>query len=210
MASYKYTRGISLAELANMDPSKLLNLPLPALREATRRLADAANKRVKRAGTSNVSPAIRQAKRGGKFSTQGKDVVSLRNEFRRAAEFLQAPTSTARGWEKAQEQLFQKMQDAGYNVYPDQMGRMLNLYDKIKETDSSAGTKGEKYKYLREMAEMAEEQETDEGREMSAQERIQRGRDIIDALENALEELGMGYGESGGDSSGVSSFFESL
>ncbi len=208
MASYKYTKGISLAELANMDPSKLLNLPLPALREATRRLADAANKRVKRAGTSNVSPAIRQAKRGGKFSTRGKDIVSLRNEFRRASEFLQAPTSTSKGWEKAQEQLFQKMQDAGYNVRPDQMGQMLDLFDKIKEADSSAGTKGEKYKYLRELTEMVEEPETDKDREMSSAETVQRGRDIIDALERALEEFG--YGEPGGDSSGVSAFFESL
>lgn len=208
MASYKYTRGISLSELTKMDPSKLLNMPLPALREATRRLADAANKRVKRAGTSNVSSAIRQAKRGGKFSTQGKDIVSLRNEFRRASEFLQDPTSTAKGWKKAQEQLFQKMQDAGYNVLPDQMGQMLNLYNKIKEADSSAGTKGEKYKYLRELTEMVEEPETDKDQEMSSAETVQRGRDIIDALESVLEELG--YGEPGGDSSGVSAFFESL
>ena len=70
---------MSLEDLLNIDPEQLLNMPKPALREAVSRMADASNKRVRRVlyNQDYPSPAIRQARKGGKFTTKDKDITAL-------------------------------------------------------------------------------------------------------------------------------------
>lgn len=207
MAGYKYTGNLSLNQLLNMDPEQLLNLPKPALREATSRLASAANKRIKRSG-KEPSPAVKQAKRGGAFSTKGKDVISLRNEFVRAKRFLSDRTSTAKGWRDFKKETAKKLKDAGWNVNPDNVGEMLDKFDKLTQADGEVLDRGHRYKYLRELTENVTDREgnaTDEEKDGSA---------ILDALASALRDLeysGLDYDtEDYSNAGGVSQFFELL
>lgn len=209
MSSYKYTRGESLNALLQMDPNRLMSLPAPALRETVKRLADAANKRV-RAQAGDPSPAIRQAQRGGKFSTRGKDVQALRSEYLRARRFLSSPTSTKKGWNAYKKEVGQALRDEGWHISSDQIGEAINLFEKLTQADEEVLDRATRYKYLRDLADMTVELDSDDP-EGATQAEPRDGKEILSALATALAETGYSGGDddgSHGDSDGgVSQFF---
>ena len=203
--AYKYTKGIKLSELQNMDPEKLMAMPEPALRETVRRLADAANKRIKRAGADNVPPAVYQAKRGGKFSTARKDVTALRNEYLRARMFLSDPTSTKEGWKDFQKDLSRKMAKEGWIVDPENIPILIDRYARLVAAEGTDLTRGERYKYMREAVSVVTSADGSSAAEYDYE-------DIAFDLATALEEMGYSidddYSTRDTWDGGVSQFFD--
>lgn len=130
MARTNYVKGKSTEDLLNMDYDAFSTLTAPELRQVVSRLADTANKRLKRFGKT-VTPATLQAKRGGgRFSTKGKNIAQLRAEYARVRAFLQNPTSTKKGYEKLKEDL--KKQGINLGGYSEVFWR---LYHNLEEVD---------------------------------------------------------------------------
>lgn len=178
--AYKYTYEYTLQELTEMSPDRLMNMGEPAFREALRRMTGAANRRLSRLKRS--TPAKRQAERGGgRFSTAGKDITGLRNEFIRAKGFLKDPTSTNSGQTGREAEVAAKLADAGWTVDEADIPQMLALFDTLTRADGDVLTRGERYKYLRQMADVLTPGDGDE----------HTGQDILNDLATALAELGI-------------------
>lgn len=201
--AYRYTGGLSLKDLTNLDPEELLDMPEPALREAVSRMSQAANKRVRRASKQEyISPAVQAAKRGGEFSVKGKDITSLRNEYVRARGFLGNELSTASGYKDLQRTTRDGLKDLGYKVKLKDMPKMLDAYQRLTQEDGSVLTKGERYYYMRQMGnavgitEKAEAEKT--------------GEALLDALADMLGDLNKGGEEFDSDNGSVAGFFREL
>lgn len=89
------------------------------LRKITLQAASAANKRYRRLSTSDIghySPAVKAAQKGGgakidtpPFSTKGKNLNQLRNEFKRIRQFMTDKTSTTRGFNKYKAETYKRL-----------------------------------------------------------------------------------------------------
>ena len=156
MPRSNWATGKSMDFLLDLDPETWMDLDAKDLKSVVSRLASAANKRVKRADASgSASWATKAVQRGGKFSVAGKDLTSLRNEYQRVRNFLSDPTSTAAGWKEAQRDLGDILRDNGYDVTQAQVGQMINAYNHLMEVDGTVLTRDERYKYMKELAEIA-------------------------------------------------------
>lgn len=142
--------------LLDLDPEVWTDLSAQELKSVVSRLASAANKRVKRAvASASASWVVKAAQRGGKFSVAGKDLEALRNEYQRVRAFLSDPNSTAAGWKQTRAELGDSLREAGYDVSPSQVERMINAYNHLMEVDGSTLSREDRYKYMKELAEIA-------------------------------------------------------
>ena len=89
----------STEDALKMELDELMSLSRSDLARIVSRVTDTANKRVNRmvANDIKVSPALRTAQKGGKFSVKGKDIPSLIEELNRARGFLTAQTGSVKG-----------------------------------------------------------------------------------------------------------------
>ena len=201
MAVYKYTKGLSTQDLLNIDPSKMAKMGEKELREAVSRLGATGNKRLKRGGET-PSPIVVETRKSGKFTTSNKDLIALRNEYMRVRLFLTEKTSTVKGWKDAQADLARELKKEGWTVKKADIPKLYSGFLKLTNADPSALTRGERYKYLREAAELV----IGEGsRDYKSAE------SIFDSLATALQNLGFEMGDSDATrtfESGVSEFFE--
>ena len=105
-------KGKTTQQILSTDLDSLMSMDRRTLAIAVRRLADTANKRLKSFEEKGIeSPAyLGVMRRGGKFSTKGKDVNKLRSEFMRAKLFLEQKTATLRGYEKVKQDFFDRVE----------------------------------------------------------------------------------------------------
>ena len=89
----------STEDALKMELDDLMSLSRSDLAKIVSRVTDTANKRVDRMVKNDikVSPALRTAQKGGKFSVKGKDIPSLIEELNRARGFLTAETGSVKG-----------------------------------------------------------------------------------------------------------------
>lgn len=97
-------KGLKISDIVSMDWERLNKLSEKDLRSLTNRLVSASNKRIRRLekttrGTSSFAYQSVQ-ERGRKFSTRGKNVNQLKQEFKLAKQFLGYKTSTVKGWKE--------------------------------------------------------------------------------------------------------------
>ena len=209
--AYRYTGGLSLEDLTNLDPEELLNMPEPALREAVSRMSQAANKRVRRASKHEyTSPAVQAAKRGGEFSVKDKDITSLRNEYTRARGFLGNKLSTASGYREMQREVKEDLKNMGYKVNLKDVPKMIDAYHKLTQEDGSVLTRGERYKYLRELGESIVIKSDDKTKTAMKDEAEATGQALLDLLANKLGDLDEGGEEFASDDGSVAGFFREL
>lgn len=200
--AYRYTGGLSLDDLLDIDPERLLDMSKSELKETVSRLSQAANKRVRRGSKLEYpSPAITAAQRGGKFSVANKDITALRNEYVRARTFLANPLSSSAGYRDVQKQIQEKLKKEGYEIKRKDLPEMISKYHALTDEDGTVLTRGERYKYLREMGKLAGVEKHDEAEKT--------GMAILDRLADELADLGLsGEDDYENDDSGVSRFFE--
>lgn len=209
--AYRYTGGLSLDDLLDIDPEQLMNMPEPALREAVSRMSQAANKRIRRASKAAYpSPAIQAAKRGGEFSVKDKDITALRNEYTRARGFLGNKLSTASGYREMQREVKAELKNKGYNVNLKDVPKMIDAYQKLTQEDGTVLTRGERYKYLRELGESVVIKSDDKTKTSLKDEAEATGKALLDLLADKLGDLDEGGNEFESDDGSVARFFREL
>lgn len=97
-------KGVSINDLLEIDEDTLRHMTKPEMRRVVSRMADAANKRLRRLwdagfmrGRYYGPDSIAGVK---KFSTRGLDLQGLHKEYGRLRNFLTSPTSTVTGTRK--------------------------------------------------------------------------------------------------------------
>lgn len=196
LARADFTKGKSLDSLLNMNPERFLKLTPSQKRQVVGRLASAANKRVKRAvQAGRESWAIKRAQEEGKFSTAGKSVEGLTEEYNRVRSFMVNPTTTEKGYNSASKEIAERLEEEGYEVTPKEAGRALALYEELATKDKDLISREERYKYLRELTDIV-------------------GADTIHDVRNLFNDLGNAIGNIDGQAgterneSSLSRFFE--
>lgn len=152
MSKNKYS-GKSISDIMDMSIDEFLSLSASQLRQATQRLASAANKRLKRIEqSSTLSPAAIEAlESGGKFSTKNKNLVELQVEFRRVSNFLQSPSSTVTGAKKLEEEARKSLKDIyGIGIDKEQFRQIVTDYRKLINASPEVAARALKYKVLKE------------------------------------------------------------
>lgn len=151
MSSKSYIKGRSTDSLLNMSMREFAGLSKTQLRQVVSRLADTANKRVKRLQGAGVeSLAARQVSQsGGKFSTRGKGIDELRAEYLREKSFLSSPTSTVKGARETEKEAINAMM----NIYGDDLRgvdvrKLLNDYYKLQDYDEEYQAQKLRYGFL--------------------------------------------------------------
>lgn len=149
MAKSNFVSGKSIQDLLSMDVEKFLDLTPSQTRQVVSRLASAANKRLKRALKSGrESWEIKRVQREGKFSTKGKDITALQQEFARVRQFLENPSTTAKGFKKSAESTAEQLEEIGVEVEETDAARLLALYEEWRDVDKNVKNKEERYAYL--------------------------------------------------------------
>lgn len=99
--------GKSVDDIARMDPDEFDSMSESDVRKIVGRLVSAGNKRMRGFERKGIeSPAYNEAvASGGKFSTKGKDIEGLKEEFARARAFIKSPTSTVKQWGKIKKEV---------------------------------------------------------------------------------------------------------
>lgn len=113
------TSGMSIQFILELPYDYLLTLNRRELSALTSRLVSAANKRIRRLGSteeSRQSPSYKgYEKRGKMFSVKGKDTAKLREEFNNVARFLNAKTSSITKWKTFKTKTQQTFSERIYN-----------------------------------------------------------------------------------------------
>ena len=130
----------TIKELINLDINAVQRMTRKELAQVVSSLSSAANKRLKRLQQSPVgelSPAYQQAiKRGTRFSTAGKNVNQLRNEYKAVTQFLNRRTSTISGWNKARKETITRIGGGFSNA--DEERRFWKLYRQLESSEFGA------------------------------------------------------------------------
>ena len=89
-----------VTDLLNLSNEQFLKLGKTELRKVVQQLATAGNKRLKRLEAEGYStPASRYVTRsGGAFTTKGKNLNALREEYSRVRRFMESKTSSKTGY----------------------------------------------------------------------------------------------------------------
>lgn len=144
-------RSNKLSEVRGYTLTKVMSMSRKDLAKATSTLAQAGNKRLKRFQEKNITtPATEYIKKhGGRFSTKGKDLEQLREEFQRAKDFLDKETSTIKGfrsWENKIADTLKTNAGIDYNALTERQKRKFwKAYSKLEELDA-ANVYGAKYR----------------------------------------------------------------
>ena len=148
MARTNYFKGKSIESIMDMDISDFLHLEKTQLRQAVSRLADAANKRIKRLESKGLySPALYEISHsGGKLSTKGKDLMQLRAEFMRATGFLKSEASTIKGATGLISDIQEELKKAGIEANAIDTQEMMKLYNQLSDMDPNEKARIFKYK----------------------------------------------------------------
>lgn len=141
-----------MQDIMKMGIDEFSHLSKTELRQAVSRLADAANKRLKRLSKSDVvSPAYMEAMdNGNKFSTRGKSEIELQIEFRRVSNFLQDKTSTIKGSREYMEETRKNLKDAfGIDINKADFAKLIADYGKIINESPDFQSRALRYKALK-------------------------------------------------------------
>lgn len=145
-------KGKFIKDIMSMSIDEFSHLSKTELRQAVSRLADTANKRLKRmANTELVSPAqIEAIDSGGKFSTRGKSEIELQIEFRRVSNFLSDKTSTSKGAREYMEETRQAIKDVfGIDINKSDFAELIRGYSQILNESPDFQSRALRYKSLK-------------------------------------------------------------
>ena len=193
MARTNYFKGKSIESIMDMDISDFLQLEKTQLRQAVSRLADAANKRIKRLESKGLySPALYEISHsGGKLSTKGKDLMQLRAEFMRATGFLRSESSTIKGATGLISDVQNQLLKSGVEASSEDVQKMMKLYNQLEEKDPNERARIFKYRLKDINIEIDDPN-------LSTEQIVKK---TINAIDNLLNPGGAQY-------DGISSFFE--
>lgn len=197
MSRVSYFKGRSVDSIANMDITEFMGLSKSQLRQAVSRLADAANKRLRRLENAGINSmaAFEVQESGGKFSTRGKDEYQLQAEFQRARQFITDATSTVKGATTMMRAATATVKSVfGLSLSLEEYNKLIGNYSKMVNYDTSTQSRKLRYSIL--YSKVGIETPTAEQRERF--DAI--ARDMLTVIERYQSPGGMGY-------DGFSNFF---
>lgn len=125
---------MGVKDLLNLDWDQVRGLTRKELGKMVTQLSSAANKRLRRFAAANeVSPSVRYAEKGGKFSGRGKNLNQLRSEYVRLKTFMQQETSSLRSWERVKNETVKTLDDMGVRIPKEDVGEVMRIYGKVKD-----------------------------------------------------------------------------
>ena len=157
-------KGLKITDIMDMTWEQLNRLGESEFRQLTSRLVSASNKRIRRLekttrGTSSFAYQTVE-ERGRMFSTKGKDLNQLRNEFATARGFLRMKTSTVSGWNKyrkATEKRLGKESSGGTEEWGDSTwSKYWKVYRRFEETHGGTMKKGDSERIQKMLLEVME------------------------------------------------------
>lgn len=151
--------GMTIQDILNMDEDVYNDLSESDKRKVVGRLVSAGNKRLRSMASINErSPATRHIeKSGGAFSTKGKDLNALKEEYARAKGFLKARTSTRKGWATVKRETTEQLNRHGIDLTVDQFDDFWETYEKIKEEHPDVAGKKNKYRIYADITAMLDD-----------------------------------------------------
>lgn len=151
--------GLSVNDILNMSETRFNELKLKDLKLVVGRLVSAVNKRLRRFEKAGIStPATRSLeKSGGKLSVRGKSLNELRSEYARARNFMNMETSTRKGYEQVQKKISDTLRDRGYDITPNELDDMFEVYNSLLESDPSISLSKDKYQLMQDIANMPDD-----------------------------------------------------
>ena len=170
----------------NLDLDTLNKLNQKELKEVTSRLVSVANKRIKRAratalkNKSSLSPAMRSLPNEDfKFSIKNKSYNEVRHTYSQVRNFLNAKTSTYKGWNEYKEEIQQKLESRFGKLNEEQTTKFWDGWHKFEETNagilkSNKDTSDQMMEYLADL--IRDNEDLD-------------GDDLQEALDDYLEEI---------------------
>ena len=166
-ATYKQpsiVSGMSVSDILNMSEKRFNKLTERELKLVVGRLVSAVNKRVRRFEKAGIStPATRSLeKSGGKLSVKGKSLNELRSEYARARNFLNMETSTRKGYEQVQKRISETLKERGYDISPNELDDMFEVYNDLLELDPSLSLSKDRYLLMQEIANMPDDLDVSE------------------------------------------------
>ena len=166
-ATYKQpsiVSGMSVSDILNMSEKRFNKLTERELKLVVGRLVSAVNKRVRRFEKAGITtPATRALeKSGGKLSVKGKSLNELRSEYARARNFLNMETSTRKGYEQVQKRISETLRERGYDISPNELDDMFEVYNDLLEIDPSLSLSKDRYLLMQEIANMPDELDVSE------------------------------------------------
>ena len=144
-------KGLKISDIVSMDWEQLNKLSATDLKSLTNRLVSASNKRIRRLekterGKSSFAYQSVE-ERGRKFSTRGKNVNQLKQEFKLAKQFLGYKTSTVKGWKEYRTKVEQR---TGYATEGESVNwsertwsKYWKVYRRFEETHGGTYKKGD-------------------------------------------------------------------
>ena len=125
---------MNVKDILNMDWTEIRGMSRKELGKLVTQLSSAANKRMRRfSAKDEVSPSVRYAEKGGKFSGRGKNLNQLRAEYIRVKTFMQQETSSLRSWERVKGETVRTLQDMGIEIPREDIGEVMKIYGKVKD-----------------------------------------------------------------------------
>lgn len=128
-----------------------------ALRKAVKSLADAANKRLKRLEQKGVETRATEQiyATGGRFSTRGKGVVELQEEFMRLKDFYKSPTSSLAQMRRTKSRAIKSLKESGIDITSELYDAAYKMYEHIRNKVEGVSKQELYYMIVRNVAEYA-------------------------------------------------------
>ena len=187
---YSSIKGTKVSDILNLSDIDINRLSERDLAKVTRRLADAANKRIKNLQKlESRSPALAYVEEnGGLFRTGGKNINELRAEFARARTFLSLKTSTLKGAKKVRREFEEYV---GQELTDKQVGHFWKIFHRL-QTDKAADVNNRYQIAQQNVAEIIKDNPITDYDDLSDEEKENLWDDLF---AKAQEKLGQGYEE---------------
>ena len=147
-------KGKSSKQLMDLSLGEFSALTRAELSKVVSRLASTANKRLDTLSRMEVeSPAYRgAAKSGGRFRAKGKSLNELRSEYMRVKGFLNAKTSTKKGFMKVEQDFMNRM---GITEIDEEVrSKMWDVYNRMADSmEPFVKGSGDRQKYIYDIVE---------------------------------------------------------
>lgn len=148
----------TVEQALSQDPNKLTE---KELRAAVQALADASQKRIKRAKEKGVEipPALQNVMTSGKISTRGKNIQQLRKEYARASRQFGSVSGGLATYNKYQKQVRDTLKNTrGIDISKEEWDRFWRTYENLKAKDPRVGAGRMKYQVLEEIASISKKE----------------------------------------------------
>ena len=123
--------------IENILNTDIINLSEKDFRKNLTILISAANKRIKRAKTSDklfISPYL-QKHLNDNFSIKGKSYIDALKEYRKVKQFLENKTSSISGYKKLLKESVKKLRVKGVKTDIEHTKKLWDIYNKLTERD---------------------------------------------------------------------------